>query len=214
MPKYTKEELQEAVKASFTINETLTKLGLRCAGGNHKLLKNYCEKWQIDTAHFLSFSEIAKRNWNNHTFKAIPLSQILIENSSFNRTHLKERLYKEGIKKPICEMEGCGQGEIWLGKRISLILDHINGVWNDNRIENLRIVCPMCNATLDTHAGKNNKRPKKLKIKNTTARKTKINWPPIEQLIKMVEATSYVFVAKQLGVSDNAVRKRIKTRNN
>jgi hypothetical protein len=45
------------------------------------------------------------------------------------------------------------QGEEWVGKKMSLILDHINGVNNDNRIEN-RIVCPNCNATLDTHCGK------------------------------------------------------------
>lgn len=52
----------------------------------------------------------------------------------------------------------CGQGEEWNGKKMSLILDHINGVHNDNRLENLRIVCPNCNATLDTHCGKNNKK--------------------------------------------------------
>lgn len=42
-------------------------------------------------------------------------------------------------------------------KKLSLILDHINGINNDNRLENLRIVCPNCNATLDTHCRKNNK---------------------------------------------------------
>lgn len=52
-------------------------------------------------------------------------------------------------------MPGCGQGEEWMGKKMSLILDHINGVHDDNRIQNLRIVCPNCNATLDTHCGKN-----------------------------------------------------------
>ncbi len=49
----------------------------------------------------------------------------------------------------------CGQGEIWFGKKISLILDHINGINNDNRLINLRIVCPNCAASLDTHCGKN-----------------------------------------------------------
>jgi hypothetical protein len=38
---------------------------------------------------------------------------------------------------------------------MSLILDHVNGVRDDHRIENLRIVCPNCNATLDTHCGRN-----------------------------------------------------------
>ena len=51
-----------------------------------------------------------------------------------------------------CEM--CGQGEEWHGRQMSLILDHINGVADDNRLENLRIVCPNCAATLDTHCGR------------------------------------------------------------
>jgi hypothetical protein len=46
---------------------------------------------------------------------------------------------------------------------LSLILDHINGVNNDNRIENIRIVCPNCNATLDTHCGKNKSKKNILK---------------------------------------------------
>jgi hypothetical protein len=88
---------------------------------------------------------------NNSTTK-INLCDILIENSSYSRASLKDRLYKEGLKKRECEL--CGQGEEWVGKKMSLILDHINGVNNDNRIENIRIVCPNCNATLDTHCGK------------------------------------------------------------
>src|ERR671918_632900 len=46
-------------------------------------------------------------------------------------------------------------GELWRGRRMGLILDHINGVRDDNRLENLRIVCPNCAATLDTHCGRN-----------------------------------------------------------
>jgi len=77
------------------------------------------------------------------------MSDILVENSTFSRVHLKDRLFKEGLKLNICEM--CGQNGEWMGKKMTLILDHINGVNNDNRLENLRIVCPNCNATLDTH---------------------------------------------------------------
>ena len=47
-----------------------------------------------------------------------------------------------------CEL--CGQTESWRGRTMALILDHVNGVPTDNRLENLRIVCPNCAATLDT----------------------------------------------------------------
>jgi hypothetical protein len=83
----------------------------------------------------------------------IPLAEILVRNSSYSRSNLKERLFREGLKSRRCEM--CGQGEVWRERRMSLVLDHVNGVGNDNRIENLRIVCPNCAATLDTHCGRN-----------------------------------------------------------
>lgn len=53
------------------------------------------------------------------------------------------------MKNPQCEI--CNQNEYWNGRRMALILDHINGNRYDNRIDNLQIVCPNCNATLDTH---------------------------------------------------------------
>jgi HNH endonuclease len=69
------------------------------------------------------------------------------------RGSLKRRLYATGLKQRRCEL--CGQGEDWRGRPMALILDHINGVATDNRIENLRIVCPNCASTLDTHCGRN-----------------------------------------------------------
>ena len=83
-----------------------------------------------------------------------PLEEILVEHSSYSRNHLKARLYLAGLKAPVCEL--CGQDETWRGKRMGLILDHVNGVRDDNRLENLRIVCPNCAATLETHCGRKN----------------------------------------------------------
>jgi hypothetical protein len=62
---------------------------------------------------------------------------------------------EEGYKERACDM--CGQGEIWPGRQLSLILDHVNGVRDDNRLDNLRILCPNCAATLDTHCGRKNR---------------------------------------------------------
>jgi hypothetical protein len=52
----------------------------------------------------------------------------------------------------------CGQGELWNGRWMSMILDHVNGVPDDNRLTNLRIVCPNCAATLETHCGRKNRK--------------------------------------------------------
>lgn len=113
------------------------------------VVKRFAKKYNIDLSHLKNNKEYLK---DLHNKQLIPLSEILIENSSYSRTCLKKRLYENGLKKRNCEK--CGQGEIWNGEKISLILDHINGIRDDNRITNLRIVCPNCNATLETHCGK------------------------------------------------------------
>ena len=119
---------------------------------------------------------------------------------------------------------------------MALILDHINGVADDNRLENLRIVCPNCAATLDTHCGRQNRRsveiaaclhcgsvvPSRRSRASGTARaraamrcatagaprsrRRRVERPPYEQLVAEVAATSWSAVGRKYGVSDNAVR--------
>jgi HNH endonuclease len=144
---YEKENLEKIVYQSNSYTSCLTKMNLTSRPANYDTLKKYIKKYEIDITHFYSDKLGGFKDYISKV--KIPLEEILINGSSYGRTHLKERLYKEGIKKRICEE--CGQTEIWNGRKISLILDHINGVNNDNRLENLRIVCPNCNASLDTH---------------------------------------------------------------
>lgn len=84
-----------------------------------------------------------------------PIEEILVQHSSYSRGKLKQRLFAEGFKERRCEI--CGQDERWHGRWMSLILDHANGAPDDNRLENLRIVCPNCAATLATHCGRKNR---------------------------------------------------------
>lgn len=148
--KYEKNLLKEVVAESNSYSEVAKKLGLNhLYYGNRQTVKKYIEQFKISTKHFGNY------HYNTAT-KKIALSEILVENSTYRNTFkLKDKLYKEGLKQRQCEL--CPQGEEWMGKRMSLILDHKNGINNDNRIENLRIVCPNCNATLETHCGKNKK---------------------------------------------------------
>jgi hypothetical protein len=145
--RYNKINLLEIVKDSKTKSECLRRLNLSTNAGNFDTLNRYIKKYEIDISHFECVTDGLKIYVSSIT---IPIKDILIENSTYSSTnHLKKRLYKEDLKQRRCEL--CNQGEDWMGKKMSLILDHINGVNNDNRLENLRIVCPNCNATLDTH---------------------------------------------------------------
>jgi hypothetical protein len=219
---WTESNIHRLVLESNSKTEVLLKLGLRCAGSNFKTLEKYIIFYNIRTDHF-------EKNYNKlieYTKRIkINLSDILINGSSYSRRDLKKRLYDENILERKCCL--CGQDENWNGMKISLILDHINGVHNDNRIENLRIVCPNCNAGLDTFAGKNSKTIRKKyycvcgSVKNKKSNKCKkctgedrrkVERPNIEDLIKEVEEFGYSAVGRKYSVSDNAVRKWIKNK--
>lgn len=88
--------------------------------------------------------------------RKIPLSDLLTENSPHQRGHVKRRLVTAGLLKHECAE--CGQGDEWKGKKLVMVLDHKNGVNNDHRIENLRMLCPNCNSQTDTFSGKNIKK--------------------------------------------------------
>jgi hypothetical protein len=148
---YTEEEAREAIASSKSWAESLRYLGLCPTGGSWQILKKYAEIWTISTEHF----DPEGARIENLRGKRKPLSEVLVERSTYSRNHLKRRLFAEGLKEPRCEL--CGQGEIWRGQPMSMILDHINGVRDDHRLENLRMVCPNCAATLDTHCGRRNR---------------------------------------------------------
>lgn len=158
--KYLKENLEPIVKECKNISEVLKKIGLRAAGGSHATIKSYIKKYNLDTSHFKNDQGSINLEKGR---KKIDLVDILVENSTYSRSALKNRLYNLNLKKRECEK--CGQGEEWNGEHMSLILDHINGVNNDNRIVNIRILCPNCNATLPTHAGRNTKKTIEKKLK-------------------------------------------------
>jgi hypothetical protein len=148
--KITDEVFTEAVRESFSVAGVLKRLELNVTGGNysnfHKRVKQLC----LDTSHFTGQGHLKGKthNWT----KSIPLEEVLTEESYYNRFHLKRRLLNKGLLNYACAK--CGISE-WNGKRLSLQLEHINGVNNDHRLENLCLLCPNCHSQTDTYAGKN-----------------------------------------------------------
>ena len=86
-----------------------------------------------------------------------PLETILVDNSDFQSFKLKKRLFSANLKPKMCEE--CGWARMSPGGYLPLELDHINGNRHDNRLENLRILCPNCHSLKSTHRGRNRKKP-------------------------------------------------------
>jgi hypothetical protein len=137
VPRYSGQQAREAVEASFSYADALRRLGLRPAGGNHAVIRHWVDEvWRIPTDHFDQDRRLRLRARQ----RIQPLEEVLVERSNDNRTRLKRRLFGAGLTQPACVF--CGQGEVWHGRFMGLILDHANGVADDNRLENLRILCP------------------------------------------------------------------------
>ena len=82
---------------------------------------------------------------------AAPIELYLVDGRNTCRTHLKRRLLNEGLKENRCEE--CGLTE-WLGRPLSMALHHVNGDGRDNRLENLRLLCPNCHSQTDNFSGR------------------------------------------------------------
>ena len=229
-PPYSESSARLAIAQASCWSDALRTLGYEPKGANIRTIQRWAREWNIDTSHF--DPHIGRRRACRS--RQLPLEQVLVENSSYRRGQLKRRLFEAGIKQTCCEM--CGQGELWRGQKMSMILDHVNGVPNDNRLENLRIVCPNCAATLSTHCGRNVPRSRtcpscgkefaprsirhryccmdcwgafaaKLYRGRAHPETRKVPRPSHQQLLTDLETMSFCAVGRKYGVSDNAVRK-------
>lgn len=144
-------QLRKAVRESVSIRQVICKLGLIPAGGNYIQVKESIDSLRLSTKHFLGRSANKGRNFSRAPLR--PLEDILRIGTVFGSHKLKLRLFKMGLKSRKCEE--CGWAKQSSDGRVPVELDHVNGDRYDNRIENLRILCPNCHSLKPTHRGRN-----------------------------------------------------------
>ena len=146
--------LKKCVAESRSIRATLLCLGLVPAGGNYQQVSKAISDLDLDLSHFTG------KGWRRDcTFSYSArqeLQAVLTKDSRIQSYKLKKRLFHEKMKVAKCEL--CGWAKRAPDGRIPVELDHINGDRFDNRIENLRILCPNCHSLQHTHRGMNQKR--------------------------------------------------------
>jgi hypothetical protein len=250
----TDEEFAVAITNARSIRQALLSLGMKAKGGAYGVARNRIAKLGLDTTH------LGGRNWSAgiKMGERYPIQTYLaLDGLSIATSWLRQRLINEGLKEAKCEE--CDITE-WRGQPAPLHLDHINGMRNDNRLENLCILCANCHSLTETY-GKTKEylehgpKPKKIVVRKrrrgngtkptsepkcrvrervksqcgcgnrkayeaktcrecyeSTRRECKIDWPDTQELVVMLDASSYLEVGRRLGVSDNAIRKRLRAR--
>lgn len=148
--KLSDEQFVELLKKSSTISEVLFKLGYTVKGNSwgYSQVKRRMDDLNLDYSIFKGKSAVIKTNKLNNVRK----EDILKENCKHQRTVLRRYIIKNNLIPYKCAICGCTE---WQGKTLSLELDHINGVNNDNRLENLRFLCPNCHSQTSTYGSRN-----------------------------------------------------------
>lgn len=227
----SKEELEHTIAECNTYAEVLHRFGLsELTGGNYRTLKERCKLENIDLTELKKRSNeygIAHAHKIAGMQKTIPLQELLVENSVHSRKTVKRRLLNEKILENKCS--NCNLEPVWDNKELILVLDHINGINNDHRLENLRLLCPNCNSQTSTFSGKQLKKNYHCKTCNKKIytdkasgycntcypwKYSKVQNKPDKELLKhMIETMTWTAIGKKYNVSDNAIRKWAKKYN-
>lgn len=216
LPKHTKTlinsvskyELMQIVASSCAYHEVLAKLGVpRQQGAYYRSLHKRLSSDNISTEHFTmgktQREKISIESSDSH----------FVEDSILYGSTLRKSILKFELVEYVCAV--CKQEPIWQDSLLTLQLDHINGIKNDNRLANLRFLCPNCHTQTDTYGSKNKTRyyypdhrdkPKVEKL--PYVHPTKIEWPSKEELEKLIWSGPRSELALELGVSDVAIAKR------
>lgn len=148
--RWTLDSLRDATAAERSLAGTLRRIGLRPAGGNYETIRRAIRDCGIPTSHWTGKGHLRGRR--NPWAPKVPLTFMLVKGSAHNTANLRLRLISERVFEARCC--ACGRYE-WMGRRIPLELDHVDGDRSNNLLDNLRLLCPNCHALTPTYRGRN-----------------------------------------------------------
>jgi hypothetical protein len=148
--KWTREALESAVAASTNMCQVLRHLGLEIVGGHHTHISRRIKSYGIDTSHFQGQTRRG-RPQRPRTPERLLVEQPAGTARRIPSDRLKWAMAAVGMLER-CSL--CGIEATWQGRPLPLEVDHIDGNWRDNRIENLRFLCPNCHSTTASYRGR------------------------------------------------------------
>lgn len=208
---WTEQNILNAIVDSITYGDVLSKLGLKCHGANNKTLKKYLKHYNIQFTSRPYLKNIRTKSNED----------IFVENSNTVRSVIRRKILQQRLIPYQCSK--CNLIPMWNNSPLVLQLEHINGINNDNRLENLTFLCPNCHSQTATWAGKGRPKPKNVEIKPITIKPITIKEPYIkksalsdtskEEMIQMIENHSLTHIGTIYGITANAVRRWCKKQN-
>lgn len=222
------EEVTKLVGESESLRDLAKKLGYQVSGSGYtEPIKRYCKIHNIDLLPVIQRGKLTTTRYQGHGRK-YSNDEIFIKNSPVSRGLARKRVISDNLIEYKCSV--CGQEPFWNGKPLTLNLDHINGDPTDNRLDNLRFICLHCDSQQDTYCGKNIKTVVHAKKKyycqkcgkevkrgrtlcNDCSKVRKIPKLSKDDLLKLLIEYdgNKTLIGRKLGITDNAVRKRLRT---